>query len=386
MVSNRPSPSSVAPLAWREVANSTKMNTSSGSTRSTTSARDWACAQSKGSPRQLTSGSSDYLNRIPDTVFLIVGHSRPKCFESGMQSCTLELGASNDYDWKESTLNFVDSDEMDVFLSRSGTQRRCGPSGLVSLTLVESGSFVGSFQSINSFVDTWRRNRYLRLGPRHRARPCDLSPSEVGLVMLPRGEFERRYLADPRGRPSFSEVLGGVQRHAPLLRGQAAPDHVFEQSPRGSFDVLLHRTYRFPVPLKPRLRDWRGKPLQSRVRLQNRVNALFYSLPLEARRTKLPAWMPEVLGKPRYLFRIPGRSLSASQRVVSTLCRVYYWYRFVLARGPLANTSKLLKLMRCDNIYRVLAQPSGPGWYTMASIVYRRLKVLLSPLMGITST
>lgn len=278
-------------------------------------------------------------------------------------------------------VTFMDSDELSLYLSLSGEIVSRSLSGSVRLTLLQASDYVGRFGECHALVESWRRNRTIRLGRRANVPVWALTPSELGILALSPREFLCNYLADPRGRLTFSEVLRRETRHNPVCVG--VPALPYQLGPSHTRPVFIEpRSMRggLAVPLKPRLRDRRGKPLPSKTRLLNRVNALFYSLPLEARRAKIPNWYSEVICKPRYFFRIRGRDMSLSQRVVSTLCRVYHWYRFKLAR-VLAGTSKLIKFGRGDNIYRVLVQPMGPGWYTMASIVYRRLKVLLKPLM-----
>jgi len=299
-----------------------------------------------------------------------------------MSGCVLELDDYADYAWSQSMVVFHASDELDLFLARISGGVKDISGSRIRLTLEQGSAFVGSFSGLTATVSLWRENRVLRLGRKCWLPISSLSLTELGLVTMSHRDFRNNYVADPRGRLTFSEVLLRECRHPPVCVGKHADSYT--PSPvEATGPVILTPRVRMSgisTPLKPRLRDRRGKPLQSKVRLKNRVNALFYSLPLEGRRTKIPSWYSEVLGKPRYLFRLRGRDMSLQQRVVSTLCRVYHWYRFHLARN-LAGTSKQIKFGRGDNIYRVLAQPMGPGWYTMASIAYRRLKVLLKSLL-----
>jgi len=297
-----------------------------------------------------------------------------------MTGFRVELDSSNEYCWKESRLTFLGSDELRLHLSLQGETLEASLSGNVLLSLSQASDYIGHFEEYTSLVQSWRDNKSLRLGRRCHLPIWELTRSELGLVSLSHRDFRRDYLADPRGRLSFSDVLRGEHRHTPLCVGSPAPQYQRGPLVRGPM-IIEPRSMRgrLSAPFKPRLKDKRGNPLSSKARLLNRVTALFYSIPQEGRSAKIPQWYPEVINKPRYLFRIRGRDMSLQQKVVSTLCRVYHWYRFSSAKR-MAGTAKLIKLSRGDNIYRVLSHPMGPDWYTMASIAYRRLKVLLSPL------
>lgn len=277
-------------------------------------------------------------------------------------------------------MTFLGSDELRLHLSLVGERLEASLSGNVLLSLSQASDYIGHFYEYTRLVQSWRDVKSLRLGRRCHLPIWELTPEELGLVSLSHREFRLNYQADPRGRLSFSEVLRREYRHKPLCVGAPAPQ--YQRGPLVKGTVLLEPRSRrgsLAAPFKPRLKDKRGNPLSSKARLLNRVTALFYSIPQEGRSAKIPYWYPEVINKPRYLFRIKGRDMSLQQKVVSTLCRVYHWYRFSSAKR-LAGTAKLIKFSRCDNIYRVLSHPMGPDWYTMASIAYRRLKVLLSPL------
>lgn len=334
-----------------------------------------------GSPPRLTCGKvRESLFRVPDTVFLLTGHGRGPCSEAGMTGFRVELDSSNEYCWIDSRLTFLDSDELRLHLSLSKERVESSLSGNVLLSLSQSTDYVGRFESYTKIVQLWRDNKSLRLGRRCYLPIWELTQAELGLISISPREFRRDYQADPRGRLSFSEVLRREYRHAPMCVGTPAP--LYQRGPLVKRPVLIEPSSmrsRLSAPSKPRLKDKRGMPLSSKARLLNRVTALFYSIPQEGRSAKIPYWYSEVLNKPRYLFRIKGRDMSLQQKVVSTLCRVYHWYRFT-STVRTVGTAKLIKFSRGDNIYRVLSHPMGPDWYTMAAIAYRRLKVLLSPL------
>jgi len=120
-----------------------------------------------------------------------------------------------------------------------------------------------------------------------------------------------------------------------------------------------------------------GKILPAVDRLVSKVTSLFYALPEHHRKVPIRHWYADYVNVPRYLFRLPGRCLSRKQKVISTLCRLYNLYRFGLCRGP-NRTSWLIKSGRDDSVHRLLRGITR-RWYTIGSIVYRRLKVLLTP-------
>jgi len=128
----------------------------------------------------------------------------------------------------------------------------------------------------------------------------------------------------------------------------------------------------------PKKKGRTGKKLPAIDRLVSKCTSLFYTMPEWCRKEPIRPWFANFVGVPRYLFRLPGKLLSKKQKVVSTLCRLYNLYRFRLCRGH-NRTSWLIKSGRDDSIHRLLRVISRK-WYTIGSIVYRRLKVLLTPI------
>jgi hypothetical protein len=128
------------------------------------------------------------------------------------------------------------------------------------------------------------------------------------------------------------------------------------------------------------LRDAKGRKLPFAARLRIRATELFRSIPKQYRSgMKIPAWYADTIGVPKYYFRKSGSSMSQKQVCISTLCRLYFIYRFTLRRGD-CNTAKLIRGCRGDSIYRLfLRLQFSPRWYTISHMIYRRLKVLLHP-------
>jgi len=120
-----------------------------------------------------------------------------------------------------------------------------------------------------------------------------------------------------------------------------------------------------------------GRKLPRRERLRNKVTELFYSLPDSLRNVRIPEWYPPVINVPKYLFRIRSASLSITQRIKSTLCRMYYVYMRVLV--PTNTTGKVIRSFRDSSICHLLRRCPSRGPDTVLGMVFRRLKVLLSP-------
>lgn len=119
-----------------------------------------------------------------------------------------------------------------------------------------------------------------------------------------------------------------------------------------------------------------GKRLSNHVFLKHKVQSLFYSFDKQDRQNKIPQWYHQFVRLPNYYFRIKGSTMSPKQVVASTLARLYYSYRFVWK--PLPGSINLnIKINRSDRIARLIPYLQSRGWYTVASIIYRRLKVLL---------
>jgi len=130
-------------------------------------------------------------------------------------------------------------------------------------------------------------------------------------------------------------------------------------------------------PFIAKCRSRLGKKLPRRDRLRNKVTELFYSLPDSLRNVKIPEWYPPVINVPKYLFRIRSASLSVPQRIKSTLCRMYFTYMRVLV--PTNTTGKVIRSFRDSSICYLLRRCPSRDPYTVLSMVFRRLKVLLSP-------
>lgn len=135
-----------------------------------------------------------------------------------------------------------------------------------------------------------------------------------------------------------------------------------------------------PPSKKFSLRCSKGRKLPFKEVMKSRSLELFYSVPGSLRRElKIPQWFAETIGVPKYYFRTPGKTFSPKQVCISTLGRLYYMYRYSLKRGN-CNTATLARGSKGDSIYHLFYLLShSRRWYTVCHMIYRRLKVLLSP-------
>jgi len=126
-----------------------------------------------------------------------------------------------------------------------------------------------------------------------------------------------------------------------------------------------------------------GRKLPFQVRTRANALELFYRTPEHLRRNmRIPRWFSQSMGVPAYLFRIRGSSLSPKQSAVSTVLRLYFIYRYILARQG-RNTNQLIKSSRWDGLHHLLYGLNGDrNWSLRVTLALRRLKVLLCPQLG----
>jgi len=136
------------------------------------------------------------------------------------------------------------------------------------------------------------------------------------------------------------------------------------------------------LPDKP-VRSKNGRKLPVNITLMKKVMNLYYQVPPDLRKVgAIPGWFPESYNIPKYLFRIKGKSFSPKQTCISMLCRLYYLYRYRLDGDPSNNTSYLRQVSAERLIGSSLASIySVDRWYITASVIFRRLKVLLCPYL-----
>lgn len=126
------------------------------------------------------------------------------------------------------------------------------------------------------------------------------------------------------------------------------------------------------------VRKRNGHRLNRYISLKNKILELYYQVPDELRRKKIPEFYPEIVRTPKYYFRIKGKSLSLKQKVISSLSRLYYIYRFHM-KPCFVSTNHVIRSSSSDGFHRLFHLMNIRGLSTVCHIVYRRLKVLICP-------
>lgn len=158
------------------------------------------------------------LSRIPTTVFLFLGVNRPDAHKMGVIGCGLQLDDQGEFAWGETTVSLdLNNVYVCVFLRTRNIPFSVHPeNNLISrvhISLVKD--YVSQFANISSYIDDYRRNRFLRLGHRAFLDPWDLDSYDAFLVRMSDEEFSSSFIADPRGQPLHSEIASKVGRHSP---------------------------------------------------------------------------------------------------------------------------------------------------------------------------
>lgn len=166
---------------------------------------------------------SGVLSRIPTTVFLFLGVNRLDAHKMGIVGCGLQLDDQGEFAWGETTISLdVGNARVRVFLRTRNISFSVHPESSsisrVHISLVKD--YVSQFANISSFIDDYRRNRFLRLGHRAFLDPWDLDSYDVFLVRMDDEEFSSSFIVDPRGQPLHSEITSKIGRHSPKqIRG-----------------------------------------------------------------------------------------------------------------------------------------------------------------------
>lgn len=117
------------------------------------------------------------------------------------------------------------------------------------------------------------------------------------------------------------------------------------------------------------------------------VRETFLQIPVRYRRDmKIPPWYSIQFAIPNLVLRTKFRCLTIRQRVLSTLARMYYIYRFNVIPAYCAdtlNTSSKIRVAQSDGLSTLLKQCfHTKHWYGCAAKLHSRLKVLLLPFRG----
>jgi hypothetical protein len=163
------------------------------------------------------------MDKIPEMVFLTLGVSRSQAAQRGMVGCGLQLNPSTyDYMWAETTfaMDFGRA-EVRIFLTINGIpfSPLPGNGGIVRIPFLQMETYLSRYQGIKDFLDSYRKNRFLRLGSRSFLEPWELNSRDAFLLGMSNEEFLRYYVVDPRGAPTSSMVTNQLPLHSPVLLG-----------------------------------------------------------------------------------------------------------------------------------------------------------------------
>lgn len=177
----------------------------------------------------MTDSIMESLRRVPDTVFLFLGISRERASQMGVIGCGLQLNDDYEYSWSETTVTLSpNKEEVRIFL----TVRRIPFSHVpneqrpLRISMLDMEDFILRYENIQRFLCMYRRNRFLRLGHRAYVPSWELDSREAFLLGMSDDDFDRHYVADPRGQLTFGEIARRESRHSPveLVRPAGIPD------------------------------------------------------------------------------------------------------------------------------------------------------------------
>jgi len=138
----------------------------------------------------------------------------------GIVGAGVQLNDRGEYDLTTVTVTILPTQELLTFLEVEGFPSTTLP-GLVQgyrrLDFQTTSEYVSYFDSIHSFVDSWSKNRYLRLGSKASLRPWELDSHDFHLIMMDESDFLGHYVPDPRGQLSAAEIIRGHYRHTPVM-------------------------------------------------------------------------------------------------------------------------------------------------------------------------
>jgi len=160
---------------------------------------------------------------IPETVFLTLGIPRSRAREFGMSGCGLQLDPSGEYAWREATITLDTSlEEVQVFLRVNDIPFTIIPNirNTARITFPQMQLFISKIAGIREFLESFRRNKFLRLGRKSYSSPWELNSRDAFLLGMSDEEFSRYYITDPRGRLLSSEVSSRTCLHSPVLRAE----------------------------------------------------------------------------------------------------------------------------------------------------------------------
>jgi hypothetical protein len=162
--------------------------------------------------------STRVLERVPVTVFLFLGVNRQDAHSMGMIGCGLQLDDSGDFSWGDTTVSLdLSLPQVCVFLKTKRIDFSVLPekSNITRVPIKTMVDYVSSYETVLSFLENFRKNRFLRLGHRALLDPWDLDSRDSFMLRLSEEEFSSSFIADPRGPPLLSEITSRTGRLSP---------------------------------------------------------------------------------------------------------------------------------------------------------------------------
>lgn len=166
----------------------------------------------------LPPSASTMLAKVPETVFLVVRIDRTRAHQMGMVGCGLQLNDVGDYDWRETTISLdLGKPQVCVFLRTQGIDFNTipGRGSIARIPILLMEKYGQQFGRISSFLELYRKNRFLRLGRRALLDPWDLDSRDSFLLRLEDETFCSSFIVDPRGQPLVAELMSNQCRHPP---------------------------------------------------------------------------------------------------------------------------------------------------------------------------
>jgi len=169
------------------------------------------------------------LARVPLTVLLVLRLTRDNAYQYGMIGCGLQLDDSGEFDWAQTTITLSpDKEEVQLFLKVKGIEYSFVPSERkpIRVSLLVFEEYVQKYAAIQAFLESHRRNKFLRLGQRAFAPSWELDSHDAFLIRMEDSDFDRCFVTDPRGPMTYSEIARRQFRHSPVMleRPQGLPD------------------------------------------------------------------------------------------------------------------------------------------------------------------
>lgn len=171
---------------------------------------------------------------IPQTLFVVLGITYASAASMGMSGCSIQLNSEKEISWSDTMILFDHSRrEVKTFLRlQSAGFTRTVTGNMLRVSIPEAIEYFNKYSTIQVYLDSYDRNRHLRLGSRASLDPWDLNNRDSFILRMSDDDFNRHYISDPRNRVTTAEAIRGLTLHSPVLRG-ANPDGLPDPGIRG---------------------------------------------------------------------------------------------------------------------------------------------------------